>query len=412
MENKSNSFSSYFRIVVKWRGMVIRNVLIITVLVFIMSFILRPKFTASTTMLPPNTDTETFMGMAGVLSASAASAASLARLGFVGTRPSDLFAAIMHSGRIHGELIKRFDLMKRFKAKKMHDAEKILNDITKIKVSPEGIIEVSVTCSDKYLASNLANGFIEELDKFNTETRMTMGKRYRIFLENRLTQTTKDLTAAEDSLRAFQEKHRTVALDEEMRSAIEMTAKLKSEQTLREIQKGAWAGANEENNPYILNLDQQIDAIEKQLSAIEFGNKSKNRDEFGAGFSIPFSHLPELVMVLARLTRNFKVQETLYELLTQNYEQAKLMELRDTPTVQVLDEAPPPEKKSWPKRALIIIFGFFLSLVCSILFTFVLEYAEDVKQNPSRHTEFVNFYQQLRHDFSKLKNYFKSKRRK
>jgi tyrosine-protein kinase Etk/Wzc len=413
MENKSGSFTNYLRIIMKWRKMVIRNVIIVTIIALIVSLILRPKFTATATVLPPSSEEGTLAGLAGMLSGQAAFGFSLSRLGFSGlSRPSDLFAAILKSGRINGEIINRFDLKTRFKAKTMHDAHKELKRITKINVTPEGIIEVSVTHWDKYLAANMANGFIEELDKFNTETRMTMGKRYRIFLEERLEQTKLDMLAAADSLRKFQEENRTVVLEEEMKSAIEIIAKLKGEQVIREIQKGAWAGADYENNPYIQNLNQQIEAIEKQLSAIEFGNKNKNRREFGAGFSVPLIQLPELAIKLARLTRDFKVQEAIYELLTQSFEQAKLMELRDTPTVQILDQASPPEKKSWPKRIMIIMFAFFLSLAFSILLVIILEYNEDVKQNPDRHTEFINIYGQLRQDFVKFKNRIKFRRRK
>lgn len=393
--------------------MVIRNVVIVTILALIISFLLRPKFTATATVLPPSTEGGILTGLTGMLSAQAAFGTSLSQLGFSGlSRPSDLFAAILRSGRIKSEIISRFDLKKRFKAKTMYDAYKMLSEITKINVSPEGIIEVSVTHADKYLAANMANGFIEELDKFNTETRMTTGKRFRLFLEKRLDQTAKDLAAAEDSLRKFQENHRTVALDEEMKSAIEIIAKLKSEQVLREIQKGAWASANDENNPYIQNLNQQIKAIERQLSAIEFGTQNKRNPEFGVGFSMPLSHLPKIAMELARLTRDFKVQEAMYQLLTQSYEQAKLMELRDTPTVQILDQASPPEKKSSPKRALIIVFAFCLSFAFSVFLAFILEYVEDVKRNPSQHTEFIAFRNQLGYDFSTLRNYFKVRRRK
>jgi len=405
MENKKNSITRYLNIVIKWRKMVIRNVIVVTVLAIIISLLLRPKFTATTTILPPSNEEGALVGLTGILSSQAAFGASLSRLGFGLSRPSDLYAAILRSGRIRSEIINRFDLKKRFKAKTMYDAFKALNKITKINVTAEGIIEVSVTHQDKYLATDMANGFIEELDKFNTQTRMTMGKRYRIFLENRLRQTAKELAEAEDSLKAFKERHRTVALDEEMKSAIEIIAKLKSEQVIREIQRGAFASADDENNPYILNLDQQIKAIEKQLSAIEFGVKTKNRNEFGAGFSVPFSQLPQLSLELARLTRNFKVQEAIYELLTQNFEQAKLLELRDTPTVQILDVAAPPEKKSWPKRTLIVIFAFVLSFAFSVLLAFVLEYNEDVKQHPEQHTEFINLRNQLQSDFNRIKNY-------
>ncbi|MFB0509905.1 MAG: Wzz/FepE/Etk N-terminal domain-containing protein, partial [bacterium] len=146
MENNSSSFTSYLRIIMKWRRVTIRNVLIVTVAALIISFIVRPKFTAVATVLPPSAEEGTFAGLSGMMSAQAAFSTSLSRLGFSGlTRPSDLFAAILKSGRIKGEIINRFDLKTRFKAKTMHDAQKALKKITKINVTPEGIIEVSVT---------------------------------------------------------------------------------------------------------------------------------------------------------------------------------------------------------------------------------------------------------------------------
>jgi uncharacterized protein involved in exopolysaccharide biosynthesis len=109
----------------------------------------------------------------------------------------------------------------------------------------------------------------------------------------------------------------------------------------------------------------------------------------------------------ARLLRNLKVQEAVYELLTQQYEQAKIMELKDTPTVQFLDEAGVPEKKSRPKRALIVAFALVLSLCANVLIVFTMEYFIDVKKNAGKHKFVIELGTLLSNDIRKLRTFLR-----
>ncbi len=406
---KKPTFSDYFAVLMKWRRFIIRNVLVVTVLAIIISLIVVWKYTATATILPPNPEQEAMFGfIPGMMAGGFTGAFSSVLSGMVPgvTTPSDLYATIMTSSGIKRRIIEKYNLMEEFKAKTMHDAFRALDDITKVEVSPEGIISVAVTYKNKYLSTDIANSYIEELDRFNTETAMTVGKKYRIFVEERLKENIDTLAEAEEALRNFQEKHRTVALDAEIQSAIETIAKLKSEIILREIQKGAMA-SGQVRNPYIYSIDKELKELKKQLEKIEFGTKEKNKKEFGAGFSVPFSQLPEVSLEYARLLRNVKVQEAIYELLTQQYEQAKIMELKDTPTVQFLDKARIPEKRTWPKRTLIVIFAFFLSLFANIPLVFLLEYLADIKSNPQNHSFAIRLASDLSKDTKDLKRFIK-----
>ena len=391
-ERKELSISDYLLIILKWRKIIIRNVLIITAIAVIISLLLSNKYTATATVLPPNPNQDIMYGfIPGSSFGSSSGLSSLAKLGGIVSgvaTPSELYSAIMKSGVVKNVIIKKYNLKKEFKAKTMHDTGKKLDDITSITITTEGILKVSVTYKNKYLATDIANTYVEELDKFNNETAMTVGKRYRIFIENRLKETEKSLISAEDSLKQFQEKNRTIDLDIEIKSAIETIAKLKSEIILRQVQKGAWSSVSQLDNPYITNIDRELNEFEKQLAKIEFGTNAGR--EFGAGFSIPFTKLPQISLVYINLLRNVKIQETVFELLTQQYEQAKIMELKDTPTVQFLDRAAPPEKRSYPKRTLIVLFAFFLGLFCNIPLIFLLEYLEDVKTAPQQHRNYIN----------------------
>ncbi|GAI07982.1 unnamed protein product, partial [marine sediment metagenome] len=200
---------------------------------------------------------------------------------------------------------------------------------------------------------------------------------------------------------------RTIALDVEIQSAIGTIAELKSQIILLEVKKGALASSVQFNNPYLYDINKELRELKKQLTKIEFGSKQKNEKDFGAGFSVPFSELPEVSLEYARLLRNVKVQEVIYELLTQQYEQAKIMEAKDTPTVQFLDRAGIPEKKTFPKRTLIVAFAFLLSLFVNIPLVFFLEYLADVKSNPEKHAFAVKLTTDLSRDFDELKGFIK-----
>ncbi len=405
---KGKTTSEYLEIIIRWRKFVIQNVIFVTLFSVVLSLIITHKYTATTTILPPSSETESMLGLlsGGILSSLSNISRVAGRLPGLSS-PSDLYAAILRSGTIKSALINRFNLKKEFKAKTMYAASKALDKITKISITPEGIIEVSVTYKNKYLATDIANAYIEELDKFNTETSMTMGKKYRIFIEKRLKQVSDSLTYAENSLREFQEKHRTVVLDEEVKNAIEAVVKLKSDIILKEAQRDAISSASSFDNPYLNNLNQEIQAMKSQLRKIEFGGSEKTNKEYGAGFSVPFAKLPELSLEYARLLRDVKVQEAVYELLTQQYEQAKIMEAKDTPTIQILDRASPPEKRSFPKRTAIVILGFLFSLLGSIAMIFFFEYLIDIQINPKNHKFAVEILSSLINDFSKFKKILK-----
>lgn len=401
---QSASVVSYFSVILKHRRKIIKIFFIFLIGSTIVSFIIPIQFTAITTILPPVPQGGGLLGFMGAdILSGLQGVGEFSSLLPGATSLSDLYAAILESGTIKSRIIQKYNLMKIFKAKTFTDASKQLSNITKISISPEGIITVSVTWFNKQLAADIANSYIEELDKFNKETAMTTGKKYRMFVEQRLKETSDSLSKAEEALKKFQEQHRTVALDIEIENAIATIAKLKSEIILREVQKGAFASASGFNNPYVTNIDQELRELKRQLSRIEFGSADTTRKEFGAGFSIPFARLPELSLEYARLLRDVKIQEAVFELLTQQYEQAKIMEAKDTPTVQILDKASPPEKKSIPKRGRIIIFSSFWGLIISIFIAFYSEWLARVRQRSEEYTKVISYLQELKDDVYKLR---------
>jgi uncharacterized protein involved in exopolysaccharide biosynthesis len=407
-KDKTPAFVDYLTVIFKRRTLIYKIVIIGAVVSAIISLLIPNQYTASTTILPPNPQQDMMFGLVSPsIMGSFGGASGLTALLGGGTRPSDLFAAILISDRITGQIIRKYNLKKVFRTKTNHDTRKQLGEITRIGVTPEGMITVAVTWYNKHLAADIANSYIEELDKFNTEAAMTVGKKYRIFIERRLTEAQDSLAKTEEALRKFQEKHHTVALDVEIQAAIETIAQLKSQIILNEVKKGAWSAAGQAGNPYLSNINNELRELRRQLSKIEFGQKGGNTREFGAGFSVPFSELPEVSLEYVRLFRDVKVQEAIFELLTQQYEHAKIMEAKDTPTVQLLDRASPPEKKSTPKRTRIVVLVSTLCLILGIVAVFVLESFENTKKFPERYKQWLDIGEKIRSDFRSAKTFIR-----
>lgn len=376
---KEIDIKDYLKILVKWRSIIVFNVIVITFLAIVISLVLPKKWTAVTTILPPSEESGS-MGISALFGGGLGGmfgGGALSRMLPGMATLSDLFAKELQSRRIMKEVLKKNDLLNLYNIKLLDDALRKLKECTSISVSPEGIISISITERTPELAAQIANSYVEELDRFNREVNMTVGKKNRLFLEQRLETVKKDLQAAEESLRVFKERHRTVSLSSEMSAAIEAVSNIKAQIMAGEVRLGMLYKYSSKNNPEIIRLQNKIAQLKIKEREIE--RKGKGKEGFGAGFSIPFSELPKVSLELARRQRNMEIQVTLYELITQEYEQAKIMEVRDTPTVQVLDRAAPPGKRSFPKRTKMVMIAFIFSISVGIGLTFLFEYAKKIE---------------------------------
>ncbi len=342
-----------------------------TIITIGITLILPIKYTSTASILPPSGKKTSLMGaFSSMLSSGLSSIPNIAQLGMSPSSP-DIFAKILESVSIRKKIIDEFDLMKYFKVKYLIDALKALGSATNIHVTQEGIIEISVTLRDKKLAANIANAYIQELDKFNKNINMTQGRKYRIFVEKRLQDESKVLNMAENKLRDYQKKHKTFEVDEELKKIIDVYADLKANLIEKEIQKKAYEKISP-TNPYTQYLEDEIAGVKKEIYKLESGKSSSG---WGAGFGTPFEQIPDVYAELANLMKNVEIHQAIYEFLLQQYEQAKIEEAKDTPTVQFLDRATPSEKKSFPKRGKIVIATFIVLLIVSMIGVITKEYS-------------------------------------
>lgn len=384
----------YLQVIVKYRKMIFYNVLILTIVAGIISFILPKKYKSVAQILPPPEETD-LLGFSSMLNPgiSPSRISRLARAGGLlrSATPSDLIAAILQSRTIGEQVISECNIMKEYKIRKSTEkALKLLKSITKVKVTDEGIIQIIVLAKKPSLSADIANTYVTLVDKFLKESNMSRGKSMRVFIEKRLQTAEQELKQASDSLKSFQERNKVVALDEETKAVIEAYAQLKSELLKREIDLAISKDFSAPDNPYVLSTKREIDEFRTKLKEIEAG-KSIGKG-FGAGFAVSFQKLPAVAQEYAQRYRDYKAQEEIYALLIHQYEQAKILEARDTPTITVLDYGKIPEKKFFPKRLVIVIIVFIMSTIIGILAAITNEYFENLKQsNPTEYQNWENF---------------------
>jgi len=133
---------------------------------------------------------------------------------------------------------------------------------------------------------------------------------------------------------------------------------------------------------------------------LQFGNSIPFEEQ--KDYFIPFADVPEVGSRLAEFLRDVKVQETVWQLLNQQFYSAKIQEARDTPTVQVLDAAVQPERRTRPKRKLLIVVTSFLTFVFSVFWAFCLEYVERNKEKED-FQKMSGMVAELKADYNKLK---------
>jgi tyrosine-protein kinase Etk/Wzc len=372
----------YFAILVKWRKLIVINFVTVCLIAIGVSFVLPKWYEAKATLLPPIEQPSGALGLASVLSELPFGEFGLPEMG----SPSEVFKAILESQTVAEAIVQRWNLMDVYKKEKMEHAVQALWDRSQIEITEEGLISITVEERSPELAAGIANSFVEELDRVNQLSSVSQAKNTRIFIEGRLEETQVNLKKAEERLRLFQEENKTISLPDQTAAAIQSAAELKARQVAIEIERGVLLKTLSSSHPQVVRLQSEIAELQKQLDQIALGTPKESRgtatDQSNAegNFNVPLLEVPTVGLQLARLTREVKIQEAIFELLTTQYEQAKIQEAKDTPTVQVLDRAKPPEIKSRPVRRRIALLGGVLSIFLSFIFIGGIEYLHRLRE--------------------------------
>jgi len=288
---------------------------------------------------------------------------------------SDLYMGILKSRSVADAVIKKLDLQKEFKAKNIDDTRKKLDKFVKFKSGKDGIISIDADSKDPKKAALLANTFVEELGRRSVQLNLSKAGTERMFLEKRLEVVKQDLKNAENEMRSFQEKYKTIKADSQATAAIEGIARVKAEIISKEVQLASLRNSMTDENNEVKTLQAAIARLKSQLGSMA---GSGGMDVIPA-----MGNVPALGVEYVRKLRELKIQEAIFEQLTKQFEVAKISEAKDSSTLQVLDEAVPPLRKSKPKRALIVLLATVTAFFCAIFIIFIKEYLSKLSPEDS-----------------------------
>jgi tyrosine-protein kinase Etk/Wzc len=308
------------------------------------------------------------------------------------TDMENVYLAILKSRKLQLDVINKFDLVKvyKFQQKKyfIEDVLKAYNKHVGGTISDEGMLYITVTDNSPVRAAEIANYITDKMDQIYMNLSVETAKNQRLFLEDRLIVIKQNLLQCEDSLTQFQIENGVVDIELQAKSTVEAAATIEVRLLAAELDLNIAKRIFLADNQKIKEMEMNLSEIKNQRDKL-----SKFRE---TDFLIPLKTAPAIGVQFLRLKRNLKIQELLFELVTQQYETAKLEEAKNTPHIQILDRASPPEKRSKPQRTNMVMTGFFASVILNLILMNFLEIFKRIRQeNSENYRKFVMVFKSL-----------------
>ena len=375
-----------------WK-MIVGVPFVVAVITAICTLFIPNIYTAKAMILPTDDNNS---GMMSAMMAQMGGLAALAGGGLGGATKLDLYITMLNSETIKDPIIDRFKLMELYKSKFRADAYARLAASSDINAGKkDGVITVAVHNKDPKLAAAMANAYVEELGKLAAKLSMNGAGANRIFLEERLQKAKADLAAAEDSLKSFQIKNKAVAVTDQAKATLEGVAQLRSQLAGQEVLLATMQQQFTNESQEIKTARATIAILRGQIAQLEGSSSDGSMPGVGA--------MPQLGQVYMRLMREFKIQETLVELLTKQYEMTKLNEVKDMAPFQVLQLAKVPEVKTQPKRGVVVIMAALASCFLVVLVVFMRDLGTNFDEEECKRWKELQSLIPLPRRFSKFK---------
>jgi tyrosine-protein kinase Etk/Wzc len=322
--------------------------------------LVKASYTAKTMILPPEQEQSSGAVMMGQFGALASMTGLGASLGI--KNPVDLYIGILQSETVVDRMIRRFNLMEFYHAKRWSDVRYALKSRSSFVADKDGMIAISVTDHDPKKAAAMANAYVDELYRVNNRLALGGSSQRRLFYEQQLSQEKDRLADAEVALKQTEEKTGVIAPSGQTETIIRQVAQLQAEITSREVQLDALRTSSTEQNPDVIRLNTELSGLRGQLRDLETGTAK----HVPGDISIIAANVPQAGLEYIRKERDVKYHQLLFDLLARQYEAARMDEAKSAPVIQVVDPALVPDRKSAPFRALWALtgaaLGFFLTI--------------------------------------------------
>jgi len=377
-----------------------RALIVSTLAVFLISI----RFESSIRVLPSDSIPRTggvLSALAGISGSSSGSSSGLLDLGeMLGTKNNGaLYVALLHSRTVQENLVRRFDLLKVYHARYMEGARKALDQQTEIAEDRKSfVITLTVTNHDRNLAHDLAQGYVDELNKLLAHVTTSSAGQQRMFLEQRLVQVKKDLETAERNFSQYASKNATLDLPEQTRAMVESGAMLEGQVIAAQSELQGLEQMYTSNNVRVRTAQARVSELQRklqQMGGAADGAASRSTGAQDQQLYPPIRQLPLLGVEWANLYREVKIEETVFQLLTTQYELARMEEARETPVLNVIDPANLPERKSYPPRLMLIIASTLVCITGGVLWILAQEHWQRIRYDDPAKLLVQNVHQSI-----------------
>ncbi len=346
---------------------------ITTTLAIVVSLLITPIFTAKTVVMPPQQQQS---GAASALT-SLGALAGLAGAAAGVKSPDEMYIAFMQSETFQNAVIKKLDLQERYKAKTMVDTRNALKGAVKVAADKKtGLITIEADDKDPEFAATLANAHVEELRNLMGKLAVTDAQQRRVFFEQQIAKMQDGLAQAEANFRAAKEKSGMQVTAVIAEGSVRASAEMRGQIAAKEVQLAAMSNFATPQNPDVQRLAGELSALRSQLKKLEQGSGDDEKT----------SPLQQLAV---KSFRDIKAREAMMGVLIAQYESARLDESKEGPLIQVVDAAQAPERRSKPKRAIIVLVSAFAGLCLGVLVAFVRRAIRKAKENPDASGQFL-----------------------
>jgi len=331
---------------------------------------LYPKYESTVQIMPPDNGGGGLAALALPALSKMPGLAGLAGDLFGAKNNGALFMKIMESRTVQDGLITRFKLLRRYHTSSWVAArEKLHSRTTMAEDKKSGVITVSVRDHDPKIAADLAGAYVEELDRVVAKVSTSSARRERVFVEQRIAEEKKQLDDSEKRFSQFASSTMALDVPEQIKATVGSAAKLQGELIAARAQLEGLSQVYAPDNFRIRVLRANVVELERELSKINSGPLAAAAAPDQTNPYPSARSLPQLGVQWVELYRTARIHETVFELLTQQYEMAKIQEAKEIPTVKVLDPPSTPERE-YPAPALIVGVGALLTglLACFSVF--------------------------------------------
>ena len=395
----SSTFIEFITVTVKYRWFLFWFVFIITAGATVYA-LLAPKWYKATASVLPAEKNDLLSTLSGISSLAKGFSASKGLAALTGQNSeTDRYMAILKSATVTDDVIKKFDLRKEYEREDDY-YEKVVKEWQSnfdLEIQDEGNLTITIFDKNPQKAANIANYLVERLNEINTKLSVTNAKANREFVEKRYLQNVKDINDLEDSMKLFQEKYGVIAVPEQLEATVKSMSAIYAELYKKEVEYNVLKQTYGVDHPLTTNAKLEMDELQKKINLLNSGKDESQKD---VKLLIPFKQAPELGNEYLKIYRNLEIQYKILEFTQPLYEQAKVEEARNTPSVLILDKAGPADRKAKPKASIYAVISFVISVIVGYFIVFIFVLFNKMKEQNVENYEYIK--RSLGHDFKRF----------